>query len=68
MDSITVIKLKTLAKQRVIKGYYHLRNVELIQKLKAHPEVSKQILIPGLELPGDTTRSVNTSAILDEPS
>ena len=34
IDHITVIKLKTLAKQRGIKGYYTLRIAELIQKLK----------------------------------
>ena len=49
MDSITVIKLKTLAKLRGIKGYYKLRKVELIQKLEAHSDVNKQVLIPGLE-------------------
>ena len=40
---------------------------ELIQKLKAHPDVNEQVLIPGLEIPRNTTRSVNTSAILDDP-
>ena len=30
MDSITLIKLKTLAKQRGIKGYYKFRKGELI--------------------------------------
>ena len=30
MDNITVIKLKTLAKQRGMKGYYKLRKTELI--------------------------------------
>ena len=33
IDTITVIKLKTLAKQRGIKGYYKLRKAELIQKI-----------------------------------
>ena len=47
MDNITVVKLKTLAKQRGIKGYYKLRKVELIQKLEAHPDVNEQVLIPG---------------------
>ena len=67
MDNITVVKLKTLAKQRGIKGYYKFRKAELIQKLKAHPDVNEQVLILGLEIPRNTTRSVNTSAILDEP-
>ena len=39
MDNITVIKLKALAKQRGIKGYYKLRKAELIQKLENHPDV-----------------------------
>ena len=65
MDNITVIKLKTLAKQRVINGYYKLRKAELIQKLEAHPNVNEQVLIPGLEIPRNTTRSVNTREILD---
>ena len=66
MDNITVIKLKTLAKQRGIRGYYKLRRTELIQQLKAHQDVNEQVLIPGLEIPGNTRRSVNTSAILHD--
>ena len=67
MDSITVFKLKALAKQRGIKGYYKLRKAELIQQLEAHPDVNEQVLIPGLDILRNTTRSVNTSAILDDP-
>ena len=67
MDNITVIKLKTLAKQRGIKGYYKLRKAEMIQKLEAHLDLNEQVLIPELEIPRNTTRSVNTSAILDYP-
>ena len=66
MDNITVIKLKTLAKQRDIKGYNKLRKSKLIQKLEAHPDVNEEVLIPGLEMPSNTTRSANTSAILDD--
>ena len=44
MDNITVVKLKTLAKQRGIKGYYKLRKAELIQKLESHPGVNEQVL------------------------
>ena len=62
MDNITVIKLKTLAKQRGIKGYYKLRKAELIQKLEAYPDVNYQVLITGLEIPRNAKRSVNTSA------
>ena len=66
MDNTTVIKLKTLAKQRGIKSYYKFRKAELIQKLEAHPDVNEQVLILRLEIPRNTTRSVNTSAILDD--
>ena len=66
MDNITVIKLKAVAKQRGIKGYYKLRKAELIQKFEAHQDVNEQVLIPGLEIHRNT-RSVNTSAILDDP-
>ena len=48
MDNTTVINLKALAKQRGIKGYYKLRKADLIHKLKIHPDVNKQVLIPGL--------------------
>ena len=34
MENITVVKLKALAKQRGIKGYYKLRKAELIQNWK----------------------------------
>ena len=67
MNNITVIKLKTLAKQRGIKGYYKFRKAELIHKLVAHSDVNEQVLIPKLEIPRNTARSVNTCAILDDP-
>ena len=55
MANITVIKLKILAKQRGIKGYYKLRKAELIPKLAAHSDVNEQVLIPGLEILINTT-------------
>ena len=67
MDNITVINLKDLAKQGGIKLYYKLRKAELIQNVEAYPYVNEQVLIPGLDIPRNTTTSVNTSAILDEP-
>ena len=67
MYNTTVIKLKTLTKQRGMKGYYKLRKAELIQKLEAHPDVNEQVLIPRLEIPKHTTRSVSTIEILDDP-
>ena len=45
MDNTTVMKLKTIAKQRGIKGYYKLRKAELIQKLEAHPDVNVRVLL-----------------------
>ena len=50
------------------EGYYKLRKAELIHKLEALPELNEEVLIPGLEIPRNTTRSVNTSAILDQPT
>ena len=67
MKNITVIELKAIRKQRRIEGYYKLRKAELIHKLEAHREANEQVLIPGLEIPRNATRSENTSAILDQP-
>ena len=64
MNNITVIELLAIAKQRGIKGYYKLRKAELIYILQ---DVNEQVLIPGLKIPRNTTNSVNTNAILDEP-
>ena len=36
--------------------------------MEAYPDVNEQVLIPGLEKPRNATRSVNTSAILDQPN
>ena len=40
----------------------------MILKLEVHPDVKKQVVIPGLVIPRHTTRSVITCAILDEPN
>ena len=66
MNNIIVIELKAIIKRRGINGYYKLRKAELIHKLVALPEVNEQVLIPGLEIPRNATRSMNTSAILDQ--
>ena len=63
MNNITVIKLKALGKQRGIKGYYKLRKAEVIQNLEAHPDVNEQVLIPGLEIPINATRSQSNKII-----
>ena len=62
-----MIILKDIAKQCGIKGYFKLRKAELVHKLEALPEANEQVLIPGLEILRNTTRSVNTGAILDQP-
>ena len=67
MDNAAVIKMKTLAKQRGIKGYYKLRKAEFIQILEAQSDVNEQVLITWLEIPRNTTRSGSTSTILDNP-
>ena len=67
MDNIAVVKLKALAKQRGIKGYYKLRKAELIQQLEDHPDENEQVLISGLEIPRNARRSVNTNTILYDP-
>ena len=67
MNNITVIELKAIAKQRGIEGYYKLRKAELIDKLEALPEVNEQVIIARLKIPRNTTRSVNSGAIIDGP-
>ena len=62
IDNITVMKLTTFAKQLDIKGYYKLR-----KKADSIQDVNELVLIPGLEIPRNTSRSVNTSAILNDP-
>ena len=57
MNNITVIKLKAIAKQRDIEGYYKIRKAELIHKLEALPEVNEQVLIPWMEIYRNATRN-----------
>ena len=45
MINITVVELKAIGKQPGIKGYYHLRKAELINKLEAPPDVDEQVLV-----------------------
>ena len=35
--------------------------------MEDHPDVNEQVSIPGLEIPRNKTRSVNTNAVLDDP-
>ena len=41
MENYTVVHLKAVAKERGIRGYYKLRNAELIQALEAARLVEK---------------------------
>ena len=43
MENHTVVQFKSLAKQRGIRGYYKLREAELLQALEAHPTVNEQV-------------------------
>ena len=55
MDNITVVKLKTLAKQRGIKGYYKLRKAELIHDLETVRLVEQKSNIFDEPIPNDPT-------------
>ena len=55
MDDITVVKLKTLAKQLGIKGYYNLRKAELIHALEAVRLVEQKRNIFDEPIPNDST-------------
>ena len=65
IDNINVIKLKALAKQRGIQGYYKLRKAELLQKFEAYPDVNEQVIIPGFR---NTEKHNKIGAILDQPN
>ena len=58
MENHTVVLLKSLVKQRDIRGYYKLRKAELIQALETHPIVNEQV-IPNFfldeSIPGEPT-------------
>ena len=43
LESITVIKLKAIAKHLGVKGYNKLRKAESIHKLETHPDVIEQV-------------------------
>ena len=55
MDNITVVKLKTLAKQRGNKGYYKLRKSELIYALEAVRLVEQKSNTFDEPIPNDST-------------
>ena len=55
IDNITVVKLKTLAKQRGIKRYYKLRKAELIHALESIRLVEQKSNIFDEPIPNDPT-------------
>ena len=55
MDNITEVKLKTLAKQCGVKGYYKLRKAELVHALEAVKLVEQKSNIFDEPIPNDPT-------------
>ena len=55
MENHTIVQLKTIAKERVIKGYYKLRKVELINALEATRLVEQKSSIFDEPIPIDPT-------------
>ena len=43
MNNHTIVQLKAIAKQRVIRGYYKLRKIELIHALEAAALVEQKV-------------------------
>ena len=66
MNNITVIELIAIAKQLVLKVIINSEKLSS-HKFEALLEINEQVLRPGLEISRNTTRSVNTSATLDQP-
>ena len=55
MENHTVVQLKTIAKQRGIRGYYKLRKAELIHALEATRLVEQQSNIFDESISNDPT-------------
>ena len=55
MDNHSIVQLKSIAKERGIKGYYKLRKVELINALKATNLVEQKSSIFDEPIPNDPT-------------
>ena len=55
MENHTVVKLKAIAKERVIRGYYKLRMIELIHALEATKLVEQKSNIFDEPIPNDLT-------------
>ena len=55
MDNHTVVRLKAIAKERGIRGYYKLRKAELIHALKAARLVEQTSNIFDESIPNNST-------------
>ena len=55
MNNHTVVKLKSIAKERGIRGYYKLRKVELIRALEAARLIVQKSNIFDESIPNDPT-------------
>ena len=55
MDNITVVKLKTIAKQRGIKGYHKLKKAELIHAVEVVRLVEQKCIIFHEPISNDAT-------------
>ena len=55
MENHTVMQLKAIAKERVVRGYYKLRKVELIHALEAARLVEQKSNIFDEPIPNDPT-------------
>ena len=55
MDNHTVVQLKSIVKERCIRGYYKLRKAELIHALDAARLVEQKRIILNESIPNDPT-------------
>ena len=55
MENHTIVQLKTIAKERGIKGYYKLRKAELIHALEATKLVEQKSNIFDEQIPNEST-------------
>ena len=55
MENHTIVKLNAIAKERVIRDYYKLRNVELIRVLEVTKLVEQKSNIFDEPIPNDST-------------
>ena len=55
MEKHTVVQLKAIAKERGIRGYYKLRNAELIHALEATKLLEQKSIIFDDPIPNDPT-------------